>query len=252
MKKIPKIYWHIQKKILPNAQPSQKVYEDCVRNMVNPDVVWLDLGCGHQLFRSWRERSGAEAEKEIVSRCRFVCGLDYDLDSLKKHRSFKMKLRADISKIPFVNSSFDLITSNMVIEHLKNPEEQFSEIYRVLKDNGCFLFHTPNLFSYGTFFSKLIPDFYKVGLIKALDGREEEDAFKTYYHVNSEKKIFEIAEKTGLSVHKIGFVTEPVARFAKFPAIAFFELFFIKILNINFLRKFRANIICILKRPELE
>ena len=49
-KKMPKIYWRFQQKLLPNIKRSQKIYEAFIKNMVNQDSVWLDLGCGHQLF----------------------------------------------------------------------------------------------------------------------------------------------------------------------------------------------------------
>lgn len=248
MRGIPNIFWRMQKILLPNAVPSQKIYEAYIKKTVNPKSIWLDLGCGHQLFRSWKESHGIVEEKIIVDSCNKVFGLDYNLNSLKKHRTIKNTIRGNMTKLPFKNNSFDLITSNMVVEHLDNPKEQFKDIYRVLSDNGLFIFHTPNIFSYGTFLSRLIPSSLKNYIVRTLDEREESDVFKTYYRVNSKNKIFSIANEIGFSIKDFSYITEPVARFAKFPFVALFELLLIKILTLNCFKQYRTNIICTLEK----
>jgi SAM-dependent methyltransferase len=42
------------------------------------------------------------------------------------------------------NESVDFITMNAVIEHIKNPDNIFKEINRVLKNNGLVFVRTPN------------------------------------------------------------------------------------------------------------
>lgn len=42
------------------------------------------------------------------------------------------------------NESIDFITMNAVIEHIKNPDNIFNEIKRVLKKNGLIFIRTPN------------------------------------------------------------------------------------------------------------
>lgn len=42
------------------------------------------------------------------------------------------------------DDSIDFITMNAVIEHIKNPDNIFKEIYRVLKVNGLVFVNTPN------------------------------------------------------------------------------------------------------------
>lgn len=48
---------------------------------------------------------------------------------------------------PFEDSSFDFVICKDVFEHLLNPELVISEIHRVLKPKGLFLFHVPNHFT---------------------------------------------------------------------------------------------------------
>src|SRR4030095_86368 len=119
---------------------SQTLYEKVLHSHVTPETKWLDLGCGHHVLPVWRE----EEERRLVAGCGMLVGMDYDLPSLKKHRSISLRVRGNINRLPFPDSFFDLVTANMVVEHLADPVEQFCEINRVLKPGGRFLFHTPN------------------------------------------------------------------------------------------------------------
>jgi 2-polyprenyl-6-hydroxyphenyl methylase/3-demethylubiquinone-9 3-methyltransferase len=47
-------------------------------------------------------------------------------------------------EIPFSNSTFDIVTCVDVLEHIANLPQTVSEIHRVLKPNGLFLFDTIN------------------------------------------------------------------------------------------------------------
>ena len=108
-----------------------------------------------------------------------------------------------ISQIPLRDNTFDLITANMVVEHLDDPVRQFQEILRVLKPQGLFIFHTPNVYGYTTLASILIPDFLKGKLVYLIQGRKEEDIFKTFYRANSSSKIRYLAGTTGFTIEEI-------------------------------------------------
>ena len=58
--------------------------------------------------------------------------------------------------LPFRDESFDLITSNMVIEHMREPKLAFHEMYRVLAPGGTILLHTPNLANYQVFANRVL------------------------------------------------------------------------------------------------
>ena len=149
-----KVYWALRSRIAPGLKYSQYVYEDVLKQYVTPQTQWLDLGCGHSMLPKWRENE----ERWLVKACRHVVGIDYDMESLKVHSTFRNRLRGDITTLPFKAESFDLTTANMVVEHLDNPLDQFREINRCLKPKGLFLFHTPNARDCGIFLVKLIPE----------------------------------------------------------------------------------------------
>lgn len=237
------IYWAMQRVIVPSLKYSQYLYEDVLKAHVGPETIWLDIGCGHQVLPEWR----AEEEQRLVSHCKMLVGFDYDMDSLKKHRNLHYKVRGAISSLPFRNKYFDLVTANMVVEHLDNPEEQFREVGRVLKPGGIFIFHTPNARSYTTMLASLIHRGLKDKLIYLLDGREEEDVFETYYRANTQQSIKDMSQKTDFNIVKVKMIASDAA-FSVIPPLAFLELFCIRLLMTKPFAPLRTNIIAILKK----
>ncbi len=240
-----KIYEVLKNILVPSLRYSQYFYEQILNDYVGKETIWLDLGCGHQILPEWRSKE----EKEMVSRCKMIAGIDYNLNSLRNNKIITHKLRGDISSLPFKGNSFDLISSNMVVEHLSNPKIQFKEINRILKPNGIFIFHTPNALSYITILGKVVTGKLKRKIIFILEGRKEEDIFKTYYRVNTHKSITHLGKETGFEISKIKMiVTSP--QFAVIPPLMLIELIWIRILMMNVFKKLRTNIIAILEKQE--
>lgn len=244
-RKLFQAYWRMRSVIAPSLEHSQSLYENVLKSHVTPETKWLDLGCGHHVLPPWR----GEEEQHLVTNCRMLVGMDYDLPSLKKHRSISLKVRGNINRLPFPDSFFDLVTANMVVEHLADPREQFHEINRVLKPGGRFLFHTPNTLGYPTVMAKLTPEKLKHKLIYLLDGRREEDVFETYYSANNKRQIAALAQMTGFEVAKIRMIVSD-AVFALVPPIAIPELIYIRLLMTKPFAAWRTTIIASLKKNE--
>ena len=238
-----KIYWKMQAVIVPGLKYSQTIYEDVLNEHCTKVDKWLDLGCGHQLLPSWR----FEQEQKLISKAKMVVGIDYDYLSLTKHKTIKNILRGDITKLPFPDNTFDIITSNMVFEHLDNPDEQLKEICRVLSKGGKLIFHTPNKLSYATLGAMMIPEAIKDKLVYILQGREEDDVFPAYYKINAPLKIKEAAAASGFNVIKIKMICTS-AQLVVIPPLVFFELFLIKFLMTKVGKPLRTNIIAILEK----
>jgi ubiquinone/menaquinone biosynthesis C-methylase UbiE len=234
----------LQRAIAPGLRYSQYLYEDVLAAQVHPGTDWLDLGCGHQMLPPWR----LEAERTLVARAGRVVGLDYDGSSLHDHRSLTQLARGDASQLPFPDRSFDLVTANMVVEHLGDPARQFREVHRVLRPGGCFLFHTPNLRGYYASTSRLVPDPVKRKVIRALQEREEEDVFPTRYLANTPRRIEELARTAGFDVGRIRLIVSS-PQFLAVPPLVLFELLWIRLLMTHAFRGFRTNIIAVLERP---
>ena len=110
-----KFYGRVAPVLAPGIKDSQNVYEEVLTRRV-PASRWLDLG------RAPRASPVASTqERELIERSPMVVGLDYDHLSLTKHQTISNRVRGSISKLPFPDATFDLVTSNMVFEHLDNP-----------------------------------------------------------------------------------------------------------------------------------
>jgi ubiquinone/menaquinone biosynthesis C-methylase UbiE len=239
-----RIYGWLRDRIAPGLRYSQYFYERRLETLLRADVDWLDLGCGHHILPLWR----GEAERALVERCRTVTGIDYDLTSLTRHRSVRRLVRGDISWLPYRDESFDVVTANMVVEHLRDPEEQFREIARVLRPGGLVLLHTPNLLGYSTVLNRLFPAWLKRTVIRTLDGRSPDDVFPTFYRANTARRLATVAESAGLPVDSVQMVgSDPM--FAVIPPLAAIELVALRVLLTRPFRRFRIGIIAVLRKP---
>jgi ubiquinone/menaquinone biosynthesis C-methylase UbiE len=234
-----------QRKLTPGLRYSQDVFEEFLFRYVPRSTAWLEVGCGHEILSDWR----FDAERRLLDSASAVVGVDYDYDSLRKHRSLRDRCRADLSQLPFPAESFDLVTANMVVEHLTDPVRQFSEIQRVLRPGGFFVFHTPNALAYTMLAARMLPNGVKPALVRFFEGRPESDTFPAYYRANRPKQIARVATAAGLRVvelHKV--VTSPL--FHMIPPLLVPELLWIRILMKPRFRELRQDLIGVLRKGE--
>lgn len=231
-------YWKTKRFLAPSLEYAQFFYEEVLFNKVTADTFWLEVGCGHNVLSPWRESQ----EDALVSQCRHVVGLDLCLPALQAHNSIEKRIAGDISNLPFNSQSFDLVTANMVVEHLSDPVNQFCEIRRVLKPGGRFIFHTPNAFGYFGMARRFIHWRLNEWLIRWLEGRPKEDVFPVQYKANTAARISKIARASGFKVRRIRMlVSSPV--FAVVPPVMIAELLWLRLLMLKPFKKWRTNII---------
>ena len=240
-----RLYWRAQRAIAPDLdrQDAQVVYENAIGAAAGTSPRWLDLGCGHQVLQEWR----GEAERELVGKAGVVVGLDLEHEALKRHRTISRRTRGDLSSLPFADGSFDLVTANMVLEHLQEPATQLSEIFRVLRPGGVFIGLTPNRVGYQAALARLIPEPIKRSLVWILQARAAHDLFPTYYRVNTAGTIEQLAARSGFS----GVAVEHVLSHAQFAVVlplAVLELLFIRALMGTRLRHLRPNLVVRLEK----
>ena len=239
------LYRILLRVLAPGLRYSQAAYEGVLFDQVKPDTRWLDLGCGHQILPEWREKQ----ELELAQRASLLVGLDCDLPALQRHPSIRHRARGDISSLPFAGESFDLVTSNMVFEHLEDPEVPLKEIWRALRHDGILIFHTPNTWGYSTMFARMIPAFLKDRLILFLQGRKAEDVFSTYYRINSPHKVKVLARRSGFEVAELMLIPSS-GQLVMLPPLLVLELLWIRLTMTPTFKCLRTNMIVALRKRD--
>lgn len=205
---------------------------------------WLELGCGHSVFWPWMEREQAD----VLTSAKSVFGIDLDWNGLKAHRGIRNKAFASACELPFAAASFDVVSANMVVEHLPEPGIVITEVFRVLRPDGIFIFHTPNVAGWPTSLAARTPEAIKKLLFPLFDARAAEDVFPTHYRMNTPKDVRQLARKGGFELQDLPMISTG-ATTALFGPIAWAELLYIRWLRHPARAEKRSNIIAVLRKP---
>lgn len=155
---------------------------------LDPDAEVLDLGAG----------AGIVGQMDFRGCAKRVCGVDLDPRVLDNEFLDEGRV-ATANSIPYADECFDVVVSNNVLEHLDEPETVFSEVARVLKPGGLFLFKTPNKTHYMPLIARVTPHGFHAWVNK-MRGRKVVDTFPTRYRANSRRDIHRLARRAGLEV----------------------------------------------------
>jgi ubiquinone/menaquinone biosynthesis C-methylase UbiE len=239
-----RFYKMMERRILPGLQYSQHRYEELLGTRVKAGVDWLDIGCGRRMLPLDREPQ----ERELASRANSLVGIDLDVGSLKENSVVGQRVFGSISALPFQNERFDLVTANMVVEHLADPAASFGEVARVLRSGGLFIFHTPNTKGFPTSLARRVPEVAKAPLARWLDGRVAADVFPTFYRCNTVSDVNRSAHAAGLTVDEI-LLLSSTAMFSVVPPLALFELLWYRHIRTEDRREARSNLMAVLAKP---
>ena len=176
-----------------------EAYAVLISEHLNPRTVWLDAGCGWRLL----EDDMNPLENWLVDHCELIVGMDL---AVTTHRNISLLVQGSLYALPFADSSLDLVTFNMVAEHLDDPAKAFVEVARCLCPGGALIVKTPNLLNYGVMgnaiASRVMPEKWRLRLAYGSDGRRSEDFFPVRYKANTTRVLVRLLCASGLQVHK--------------------------------------------------
>jgi len=244
-----KVSWRLQRRILPHLRWNQEIWGEEIRQYLAHPIRWLDAGCGWRLLGKDLEA----LENELVSRAQLVVGVDLDLSHLRKHVNISRRICASLNSLPFSDASFDLVTCNMVVEHLPAPLTAFREMARVLVPGGTIMVHTPNTRSYLVFASilakKLLPRSMILKLIH--DNRAKDDIYPTYYRANNTRALRKLGKSVNLQPEFVHFLTHPRPYTRFFAPAAFLELLIMRATMTHLFHHFGTTILMVFRKQPI-
>jgi ubiquinone/menaquinone biosynthesis C-methylase UbiE len=234
-----RIYTRLQRALAPGLRNSQYQYAERLRLHGARAHSWLDLGCGRYTVPDW-----AAASVRMLSP---LVGIDMDPEALRKNALVRFKVVANGEALPFADASFDLVTANMVLEHVAEPDRLFREVSRVLVPDGVFLTHTPNRSGYTTILTRVIPPGMRTALAGVLHGRQPEDVYPTHYRANSAHTLRSLAHDTGFAMSTVEYVLSS-PQLIRIPPLLMIEMLLIAGLTSDALATLRPCLLATFRR----
>jgi SAM-dependent methyltransferase len=242
------VYGRARSIIAPEVRNSQYAYAERLRAALEDGRGvggrWLDIGCGHDFLPAWM---GPTDRHLPLERWR-VIGIDMDGGAIAHHPGLRHPVIGTGEQLPFGDNGFDLITANMVVEHVAAPERLFAEISRVLAPGGRVIIHTPNVHGYTTALTRLLPGHALAPLARLLLGRKAEDVYPTFYRANSVADLTALAGRSGLAVETCELINSSPQAMRILP-LMLVELLLMRSLRSRRVERFRACLLTTLRKP---
>ena len=181
-----------------------------------------------------------------------LSGLDVD-PAVRSNESLASAHVLETDRYPFADSCFDACVSNYVLEHIADPGSHLSEINRILRPGGVYLFRTPNRYHYVSLVSRLTPHWFHEAVANRLRnlGDEAPDPYPTYYRLNSRRAIQRAAARAGLGVRELKMVEkEPSYGMASRLLFVIFMLYERVVNSSAVFADLRVNVFGVLERPQ--
>ncbi len=157
--------------------------------------VVLEVGCGR----------GAGTLAKLKGRAERLIGIDL-VDFTNPDPGLTLICGDACNMAGIDDHSVDLVFSQSVMEHIRDVDACYREIARVLKPGGCCTFLTPNFFDYNSLIAWVVPNALHPILVRATEGRAEEDTFPTFYRSNTRRAIQKAAGRAGLEIDDFGYL----------------------------------------------
>jgi ubiquinone/menaquinone biosynthesis C-methylase UbiE len=133
----------------PEHEDASSPWYDLVRETIGPvtGLQILEVACGRGGFVRELARKGAS-----------VAGCDFSFSALRVGKSrlpengftksCEQLVQGDAQRLPFADSSFDIVISCETIEHVPDAQSALNEMHRVARPGGRLFLTTPNYLNF--------------------------------------------------------------------------------------------------------
>lgn len=178
-----------------------RIFENRVRELLTPDAVLLDAGCGH----------GAPVLQKFRGAARALIGVDLvDFDAALPDITL---LNRDLVDTGLPDGSVDIVMSRSVMEHVVDPARTYAEMNRILRPGGHFIFLTGNMWDYAALVAMLVPNRFHPWIVARTQGRGERDTFPVAYRTNTRSAVSRYANDSGFDTASFDYLGQYPAYF---------------------------------------
>ncbi len=223
----------------PHDAHPYRALERAILAQVTPETDVLDIGCG---------RTAPNLAK-LKGKAGKLYGIDL-VDFTLEDPALTLRNQNVEAMDEIASDSVDLAYSRAVMEHVKDTEAALREIHRVLRPRGRYVFLTPNFYDYGSLISYLTPNRLHPAIVRATEGRKEEDTFPAYYNANTKRRIRALAKATGFQVRELEYLGQ-YPSYLMFNRVAFWlgSMYELAIAGIAPLNVLQGWLFCTLEKP---
>jgi 2-polyprenyl-3-methyl-5-hydroxy-6-metoxy-1,4-benzoquinol methylase len=112
-------------------------------DLLKPNDKILEIGCGigsvvFEMSKKGYDIIGIDLSREVIEYGR------------KKYGDIRLEVQP-AEALPYDDESFDVVLSFDLLEHIARVDRHISEVHRVLRKDGFYLFQTPNKYSNAIF-----------------------------------------------------------------------------------------------------
>ena len=163
-------------KLFPNTIESGRYYYSWIKDSLTDNCTLIDIGGGRNWYLA-SERSKYKGLKLIV--------VDPSEEELSYNHDADEKVifaMGTEEKAPIDDNTADIVTANMVLEHISNNDYTMRDINRILKPGGKFIAVMPNKFALFALINQMIPNWLlRKIMFSIMPETEGTHGFKTYY-----------------------------------------------------------------------
>lgn len=122
---------------LPQLDDERRVHEVIINKVSKNAINILDVGCGG----AWVANHFTKLKKNVISFDISIINVSKALKFVDNENHFGVV--GDALNPPFLANSFDCIIASEIIEHVVDPKEFISQLFKLLKPNGQLIITTP-------------------------------------------------------------------------------------------------------------
>lgn len=157
---------------------------------LRPEFEVLDLGAGRAEWYEDDDNVCRKSIRLIKGKVRKVVAADLDPAVLENRAVDESVLLDDKKKLPFLDSQFDVVIADFVLEHIQDPIAFSDDVARILRPGGLFAARTPHKYCYVAVISRMIHNTKHAKFLKYIQpDRKEHDVFPTKYRMNTHRDV---------------------------------------------------------------